>query len=255
MAEWKQYSFIRKYGIFYLIVAVSVLGLKWYNSSAGCSTARWILAPTAWWAGILSGYDFIYEPQIGYVNHSLRFIIAPSCSGIQFLTIVFAVLAGAFVHRMGTRTRGLCWLAGCAAAAVLLTVFVNGMRIALSVFVPGMFFAPGAEAGWMTPKRLHTITGVAVYFPSLLAIYGMADRVSGKMGEGVPKQAGWGLPVVAYGLVVLGIPLFHGALRDNREQFSGYAVLVTAVCVIVLCLLRGIAFWRRRFDQRTGRGK
>lgn len=251
MDESGKYSLIREYGICYMMIAVSVLGMKWYNSSAGCEALRWILAPTARWVGILSGVSFIFEPRIGYVNHSLRFIIAPSCSGVQFMIIVFVVLAGAFVHRMGTRRRGFGWMAGCAAAAVLLTVFVNGLRIALAIYAPELVFRLGVVNGWLTPERIHTVIGVVVYFGSLMVIYCGVDCFLTYTQERAAKKAGWMFPVVIYGLIVLGLPLLNGALKNNREQFMGYAALVMMVCLLVLCILRGVGgLWRQRAKLR-----
>lgn len=251
MDEYGKYPFIRKYGICYMMIAVFVLGMKWYNSSAGSEALRWILAPTARWVGFLSGVSFIFEPRIGYVNHSLRFIIAPSCSGIQFMIIVFVVLTGAFVHRMGTRRRAFCWMAGCAAAAVLLTVFVNGLRIVLAIYAPGLIFRLGVVNGWLTPERIHTVIGVIVYFGSLMMIYRGVDRFLANTEERAAKKAGWMFPVVIYGLIVLGLPLLNGALKNNREQFMGYAVLVMLVCLLVLCILHWVdGLWRQRAKLR-----
>lgn len=242
MTDGKKRLLNRDYWSFYMMTAVAVLGLKLYYGSAGSDALRWILAPTAWWVRILSGTEFIYESQIGYVNHSIRFIIAPSCSGIQFMAIVFAVLAGAFVHRMGTRRRGLGWMAGCVLVSVMLTVFINGIRIVLSLCLPKLILGTGMEKRWLTPEHLHTITGVAVYFTALIIIYRFADRVSGGIAEGARKPAGWMLPVSIYFLVVLGLPLLNGALKDNPGQYGRYAALVSTVCVLVLFLLRG-AVW------------
>lgn len=245
MTENRMYAIIRKYGICYMAVVAAVLAMKLYYCSAGIEKLQWIMAPTAWWAGILSGVEFAYESQIGYVSHSIRFIIAPSCSGIQFMTVVFAVLAGAFAYRMKTGKGQLCWMAGCAAAAVLLTVFVNGIRIALSVYLPGVVRRFGLGLGWLNPEQLHTVTGAVVYIAFLIVIYGVADWILCKMEGSTSKPAGWIVPVLVYFLIVLGIPLLNGALKDNREQFIGYASLVAAACVFVFCIFRGaICLWK-----------
>lgn len=250
---------------YHILTVLAVLGMKLYYSRADSSALRWILAPTAWWVRLLSGTAFVYEPGVGYVNHAIRFIIAPSCSGVQFLMIVFAVLAVSFVHQMRTPLGRILWMTGSAAAAVLLTVFVNGFRIALSIWVPELVFrteaglSKGGLSGWLTPERLHTITGVAVYFTALLVIFGIADRAASHMTEGCPEKGaegmtggvrrhcGWTLPVLMYFLVVLALPLFHGAFAKNPGQFAEFAALVAAVCTVILCLVRGIAaVWNGR---------
>lgn len=240
-------SFIRRYGGYYTIVAAVVLGMKWYYSGAGCGELRWILAPTAWWVEVLSGNSFVYEPQIGYINHPLRFIIAPSCSGVQFLIIVFAVLAGAFIHRMKTGKQRVCWMAGCVVVSFLFTVLINGLRIAVSIYAPNLVFQSEWMEDLVTPSQLHTMIGATVYFGSLMAVYCAADCVVGRSEGAESDNTGWLVPVMIYGLIVLGLPLLNGALSGNGERYSGYAALVIVVCTLVLCLFWGVKrLWKIR---------
>lgn len=84
----------------------AALWLKYRYSHAGSEELLWLLAPVAWWAGSLGGLSFVHEQGVGYVEHAARFIIAPSCSGVQFLIIALAVFLFSFVHRAGTWKRG-----------------------------------------------------------------------------------------------------------------------------------------------------
>ena len=94
----KQFSFYIPY---YLLSLLALLCLKLFYSRAGADNLTWILTPTTGWVSILSGIPFTYAPGEGYVNHSLRFIIAPSCCGIRFLGITAAMLIFSFLHRTG----------------------------------------------------------------------------------------------------------------------------------------------------------
>lgn len=96
-------GFLRQNLIFYIIGFFLLLGMKFYYSQADAGSLRWILGPTAGWVEILSGIPFVYERGMGYVNHSLRFLIAPSCSGVQFMIITTAMLVFSFSHRVGCR--------------------------------------------------------------------------------------------------------------------------------------------------------
>ena len=73
--------------IFYGIASFMMLALKLYGDRAGSEELLWILKPTAWWTSILSGCSFTYQQGAGYVNHSLRFLIAPACAGLRFWMI------------------------------------------------------------------------------------------------------------------------------------------------------------------------
>lgn len=98
-------SILRGNLIFYLLAVAAVLAIKLFYSRAGSDMLIWILAPTARWAGFLGGLAFTYEPRVGYVNRSIHFIIAPSCSGLQFMSVLIMVLICSFVHRMGIREK------------------------------------------------------------------------------------------------------------------------------------------------------
>ncbi len=84
----------------YLMGFSLILGMKYLYSRADCESLLWILGPTARWVEVLSGIPFVYEPGMGYANHGLRFLIAPSCSGVQFMIITAAMLIFSFSHRV-----------------------------------------------------------------------------------------------------------------------------------------------------------
>ena len=69
---------------FYLTGLVQILAMKYFYSRAGASQLLWLLAPTSGLVSLISGIPFIYIQDIGYVNHGMKIIIAPSCSGMQF---------------------------------------------------------------------------------------------------------------------------------------------------------------------------
>ncbi len=91
-------GFLRQNLLFYTLGFFILFGMKYYYSQADAENLRWILGPTARWVEALSGIPFVYAPGMGYANHSLRFLIAPSCSGVQFLIITAAMLIFSFVH-------------------------------------------------------------------------------------------------------------------------------------------------------------
>lgn len=84
-------------GKFYLASVVLLLGIKYFYATADSDQLLWILAPTAWWIGILSGIPFEYVSPIGFINHSFQFILAPSCSGVRFMIICAAMLIFSFI--------------------------------------------------------------------------------------------------------------------------------------------------------------
>lgn len=259
--------------IFYLIGFLTVLGLKYFYSRAGSDELVWILTPTAGWVRILSGIKFYYVPQIGYINDDYRFIIASSCSGIQFMLITIATLIYSFVHRMNTRKKGYFWLALSAVCSYLLTIFVNGIRIILAIHLPIYFQKWGIRNGVLSPGQLHTSIGVAVYFTALFLIYHIAGYASQILADstrlwfipaiqrrkGHPSQVltdpainqestcrqtirKYLPPVFWYFFIALGIPFLNSAYKKNGEQFIEYAILIITICTAILILLCLVTF-------------
>lgn len=244
-------NLIRHSWLYYLAGLIILFTLKRYYSGAGSDELRWILAPTAMWVRLLGGISFEYVPQAGYVNHAIRFIIAPSCSGVQFMMIAIATLLFSFVHRTRTWRGGAAWVAGSLGASYLFTIFVNGVRIVTAIYLPPLLETMRAghplSGRWLTPERLHTAIGVVIYFSSLFVIYRAADHFSravsdvkisgctGIVSESTDTAPAWPLaPVFWYFFITLGVPFLNSAHRNNAAKFSEYAILVSTLCLAVL---------------------
>lgn len=224
----------RKYAVFYVLTFIFAFGMKYYCREAGSEELIWLLAPTAWWLKCISGMAFSYEPGIGYVSHALRFIIAPSCAGSQFMIICMVTLVVSFVHRMGTWKRGFAWTGFSLGASYFLTILVNGTRIILSVRIPQMLEEKFFYENWISSKQLHTLIGTATYFMSLLVIFCLADRLSGHAAEikGTDAIKRYVQPVFWYALFVIGIPFLNRMNRNDYEGFAEYACLIMGACLV-----------------------
>lgn len=266
---------IKQNYIFYCIGFLLIFGMKYFYSRAGSDELKWLLAPTTRLVTLLSGIPFVYERGAGYVNHSLRFLIAPSCCGIQFMIITIATLIFSFVHRMGATEstkkakpfpalgRGLLWTFGSIAASYLVTILVNGMRIILAIYIPVLLENANIQNFFLTPGQLHTAIGTFVYFVSLLTIYRIAGYISLKLSPestrdaisscGEQNHSGKLLPPIArkclspvfwYLFIVLGIPFLNRAYQKGNEKFMEYTILVTSICLSVLLVfgLLGLAY-------------
>ncbi len=258
-----------KYWPCYFLAFLSIAIIKYRYSSVDVELLVWILRPTAWWAGILTGDPFPWHAGRGYVSHSYQFVIANTCSGIQFMMIVIAALVFGYVHQTGSLRKGLGWTVGSIAFSYVFTIFVNGVRIACAIFIPRRLSAgvlggiSGSMSGaGLTPERFHTVIGIVVYFASLLFIYeltGSGLQSLGKLtgdtkGTGKIIKSGIGMPVFWYFFVVLGIPFLNRAYERNREGFTEYSLLLLAVCPVVLAVYWGIRrLGRKKRNRPDGR--
>lgn len=226
----------------YLLGLLIVISLKLYSSQAGSNELIWILRPTAWWTSILSGFTFTYEQGVGYVNHSLRFIIAPACAGLRFLMIACLMLIWSFVHRLDSRKKQLHWTLLSLPASCLITIFVNGIRITLSIILPPLLQKPESITKNITSGQLHTAIGTLVYFLSLLALYWAGDQLSQRIGKKntvEKEQFIWKklLPVLWYLGPVIGLPFLSRMAYGDYKNFASYELPVLSVCGSVLLLI------------------
>lgn len=236
---------------FYLLGLLLLLGIKYFYSGAGSDELLWILSPTTGWVELLSGIPFVYENGTGYVNHSLRLLIAPSCSGVQFMLIAFATLLFSFLHRIGNACilkKGL-WFIASLSLSWILTVFVNGLRIIAAIYLPYYVKDINFVQRLLPPDRLHTVIGIVVYFISLLTVFQLTEyafrRHSESSRTGFGTASPWTLllrkcvpPVFWYFLIVLGLPFLNRAYRKNGAGFTDFALLVAVCCGgILLCIL------------------
>lgn len=258
MTFQKAKSWMKQYGIIYLAGFFIIFGIKYFYSKAGCDELIWILAPTARWVGILSGCRLEYQPQTGYVNHALRFIIAASCSGVQFMIITFATLLYSFVHRMRSRRGRYYWIGLCLGGSYLFTVFVNGIRIVLSVYLPHYLAGLIMHCRFMTPERLHTMIGIVTFVSGLFIIYFIADYATQKINKktnclpakGFICVCKWMPPMFWYFFIALGIPFLNQAYQHEGAKFIEYAMLMAAVWMVIILggVLKAVAgrWWNRR---------
>ncbi len=252
---------IKKNWVFYLLGLLIILTMKYYYSRVGLNDLRWILAPSSWWAGILTGLPFEWVPESGYVNHSVRFIIAASCSGFQFMIIVTATLIYSFLHQVQSMKGRFLWMAISLMIAYPFTVLVNGLRIVMSIYLPPLLQDIIAGWGWLTADRLHTVIGTVNFFFALLVIYHTVGTILEKRDNNRSRQPdviALGTsdsshssffasclkclsPIFWYFFIMLGIPFLNGAHLINPQSFMEYVVLASVVCtgiIFLYCQLR-----------------
>jgi len=235
---------IKRQWISYFFVFLAAAGLRYFYGNAESDSLIWLLAPTTRWVSFLSGLEFIYEPGVGYINHAFRFIIAPSCAGVRFLIICMVMLVCSFVRRLGTGKREFLWTAGSLYGAYLFTIAVNGVRIVLAIWLPEFLGKRGLLEGWLSPERLHTAIGTAVYLLGLTVLYRAASRAAEMLSgqkdiqpEGEKEKSRRMLrPMLWYLVMVLILPLIQRILRNDYENFAEYVLRVAVTCAVIICL-------------------
>ena len=245
-------------GIFYFLALFIALGLKYHYSRADSGDLLWILGPTAGLIETVSGIQFEREANTGFVSRGYRFIIAPSCAGINFLIMAFCMAVFSGIHGIRYFSSKLLWLAVGLVSAYILTIAVNTLRIIVSIYS----YNTDIYFGWLTPARVHRLEGIVIYFFFLYLFYmiiiktlpRIRQEFQGKeitpvsYGDGQAdyfRRACSGLiPLCWYGLITLGIPLVTGAYRENMSRFSehSWTVIGASVCILAAIFLIQLIF-------------
>ena len=231
-----------------ILVVLIALGLKYHYSKAGSDDLIWILAPTANLVELTSGLPFEYEAQTGFVNSARRIIIAPSCAGVNFLIVAFCMAAFCGLHQFRLQRHKLLWLTASGLNAYVLTIVVNTLRIILSIYMYRM----DIYGDWLTPLRMHRLTGIVIYFFFLCLFYMIIDKGLYRLGLKAKRKSSndfgpgharsnyfrWPsftvTPLFWYALITLGVPLMNAAFVGNGARFAEHIGSLAFGCIIVL---------------------
>lgn len=223
--------------IMIVISIVMVSGMKYHYSYGNSEALKWILAPTSYLVEMTGNMNFIHVENTGYVDVRNMITIAPSCSGVNFMIIVFLLSIYTGLKRFDRPMALFMWLIFSMAASFTYTLIINTLRINLSVYS----FKTGFLASWFSIENVHLTEGVIVYFLFLLIYYSILDRnlnssLPGKK-EGHIRQVRTDLLVMAvYFTVTLFIPFLNqGGFLPERE-FIDYAGIILVTCPVVLLM-------------------
>ncbi len=228
--------FIIKVTIMIICLTIAC-GLKYQYSNGSSDSLAWILEPTAYLVEVTGDMRFEKESGAGFVDHERGIIIAPSCSGVNFMIIVFCLSAYTGIIKIQKTGQQFMWIIISLAGAYIYTLLVNTFRIHLSIYSIRTDFLQA----WLSGETVHLIEGVLIFFISLIILNSLLNRI---MAPDFSKRSETPcsfsrrlfLPVSIYLFFTLLVPLFnHGGLtRDNN--FSRHTFIVLISCLIVLMI-------------------
>jgi exosortase K len=227
---------IIKTGMIVICLAIA-WGLKYQYSNSNIDNLCWILAPTAYLVEVTGDMKFEKEIDIGYVDHKSGIIIAPSCSGVNFMIIVFCLSTCTGLKKIKTTSTQLMWVIISLAGAYIYTLLVNTFRINLSIYSIRTDFLQG----WFSGETVHLIEGVLVYFIFLFIYNSLLSRITDpayiiNTGKPYSFKRRPILPLTLYLFFTLLVPVFnHGGLPPGNG-FIRYAFIVLITCFIVFIL-------------------
>ncbi|MCH5257617.1 MAG: exosortase K [Lachnospiraceae bacterium] len=256
-------NILKKYWAICILTFLITIVIKYFCRVTDSDALKWILTPTARWVSVLGGIPFEYIPHMGYVNHYHRFLFAPACSGTRFMLLTFLMCIFSFLYQIEDRRKGYLWFVFSAVFAYASTIFVNGLRIIASIYIPIRLEAWNLMDGRLTQDRLHTMIGTGIYFSSLLMIYMLASFICRRIFikaetqcadqaenhtnntlEHSKKLRTIIVPSFWYLSIVLALPFLSRLYHNEWTGFGQYAAIIICTCsgitlimLIVTCII------------------
>jgi len=221
-----------------IVIAAAVLiawGMKRHYAGAAVEDLRWILRPTTGLVSVVTGECFTWQAGEGYVSRNRLFLIEKSCAGINFMVAAFGMLMFTFLHRAGSGRSAARVLGVSLLASYVSVVLVNAVRIAIAMWLAAHPVARSA----VSAADVHRVEGIVVYFGGLVLLYGLVRRL-----DRPATSVGLALPLTAYYVVTLVIPILGGA--SSSSGFAGHAIVVLGVPVLLILTAFGVQTMARR---------
>jgi exosortase K len=218
------------------VILAAAFALKYFYSTASVNGLRWILAPTAFLVEVITGTQFRFESQAGYLSDDRTFLIAQPCSGVNFLIIAFLVLAIGNLRRAWPQSIGWRSILVAAGVAYVATLAANTTRIVVALKMRGLDFGYDYE-------DVHRIEGIIVYFGFLLLLFLASEKYAAtdRHGPQVSRGRQVVIPLLIYYGVTLGLPLAGGAFRDAAFWKHALVVFVTSTILMLPFLILYVA--------------
>lgn len=254
-----------------LLILLCAFALKLFYSTASANQLRWILAPTTKLVELVTGTDFTFESNAGYMSSDHTFLIASSCAGVNFLMTSFLMLSLRRLWR--DRWQQLSWqfIPITALLAYLATLIANTFRITVALQLRS---TTASFKTWLAPDQLHRFEGIFIYFGFLLLLF----VVSEKLATGSDRVSATSLdilkgneesrvrlarllrqslfPLLIYYATTLALPLATAAYRADAaaNDFWEHLAFVLATPLLLIIPLAACQLLRsKRLGREVGR--
>lgn len=233
------------------VVLSLAFAMKLFYSTSSVDDLRWILAPTTFLVELITRENFWFESHAGYMSADHSFLIADSCSGVNFLIMAFLMLCWLKL-RKGLKTNvSWAFIPAVIFAAYGSTLIANTVRITLAIRLHRM----SPEMIWINPDQMHRLEGIFVYFGFLLFLYTVAASVEDAAGDGRGRPCllkNSLIPLSIYWFTTLGIPLANGAYRQGVSfwEHSAFVVLTPIILLLPLLAIQALTRHKRSAASR-----
>jgi len=230
-------------------VALLAVAVKLFYANANVNDLQWILAPTAWLVELANGERFEFESHAGYINDDRSFLIAGSCSGMNFLIIAFIMLS---LLRLSRSPRaeivGWMFVPFTALIAFFATIVANAIRISVALRIHRM----QPELIWINPDQFHRFQGIFVYFGFLILLFILCEKLWRRDEHRTNTHSfrfwRFTVPLLVYWAMTLAMPLLNGARREDMPflEHSLFVILTPLALILPIVIIEFIKIRRTR---------
>ncbi|MDI1242455.1 MAG: exosortase K, partial [bacterium] len=179
---------------------------------------------------------FWFESHAGYMSADHSFLIADSCSGVNFMIMAFLMLCFLKLRKALKTDVSWAFIPAVILAAYGSTLIANTVRITLAIRMHRM----SPEMIWINPDQLHRLEGIFIYFGFLLFFYtlaaGLEDAGNVRRGR-LSVLRNSLIPLSIYWVTTLGIPLANGAYQQGVSFWEHAAFVILTPLILLLPLL------------------
>ena len=227
------------------VAILLAVGLKAFYSAASVNDLRWILAPTTFLVEIVTGERFHFESYEGYMNSDFSFLIADSCSGMNFLIAALLMISLLLIWHRESDSTSWRSIPFALIVAYVFTLAANTVRISIALKLHRM----EAPSIWLNPEQLHRFQGIFIYFGFLALIFILFDRI--RHQESRKSLLRYSIPLLIYWIVTLGVPLLNGAYNAGIVDLREHFLFVLAMPVLIIMPLIVFETFRRMRMRRA----
>jgi exosortase K len=230
------------------VASAIAFAMKLFYSTSSVDDLRWILAPTTFLVELITREKFWFESHAGYMSADHSFLIADSCSGVNFLIMAFLMLCFLKLRKALRTDVSWAFIPTVLLAAYASTIIANTVRITVAIRLHRM----SPEMIWINPEQLHRLEGIFIYFGFLLFLFTFAESLEDDGRDNIRRSLLRQslIPLSIYWFTTLGIPILNGAYRQGVSfwEHSAFVLLTPTILILPLVAIRALV--RRRSSSR-----
>lgn len=148
---------------FYASAIIIFVLLKFWYSNSNNEDVLFLLKPINQLVNLATGSDSFFKAKVGYINENLNIIINKTCSGFNFMMIVFLMLSFLMTKHFSQSKIMIFILPIALVFSYGFTILVNVSRILLQVVMNGIYKAKSIY--------VHQVEGTFMYLSCLMLLY------------------------------------------------------------------------------------